>query len=86
MHFKVKTLKGNAYKSLRTFVHEMEDTARLRNSAARKKAHRKSKVHPSKPDFVSFEDVMTKVQARTGDGEGQWVLLAHEQAWLDAAT
>jgi len=62
----------------------MEDTARLQSSAARKKALRKGKAPPSNSDFVYFEDVMTKVQARTGDGEAQWVLRGYENAWLDA--
>jgi len=83
-HSKVKALKGNAYKRLREFVHEMEDTARLQSSAATKKARRKGKAPPRNSDFVYFEDVMTKVQARTGDGEAQWVLRGYENAWLDA--
>ena len=65
-------------------MHEMEDTARLQSSAATKKARRKGKAPPRNSDFVYFEDVMTKVQARTGDGEAQWVLRGYENAWLDA--
>ena len=63
----------------------MEDTARLKNSAAKKKAHRKGVARPSDSGFVYFEQKMAKVQARTGDGGAQWVLRGHEKAWMDAA-
>lgn len=81
---KVQALKGSAYKCLRTFVHEMEDTARLQKNTVRRKARRKGIAPPSDPEFVFFEEVMSKVQARTGDGGAQWVLQGHEQAWIDA--
>lgn len=81
---KVKELKGNAYKRLQACVHEMEEAARLTIVAATKKARRRGKSPPSTSEFVFFEDVMAKVQARTGDGEAQWVLKEHEQAWYDS--
>ena len=63
----------------------MEDTARREFSAAIKEAHKKRRPPPSTSNFVYFDDVMVKVQPRTGDGEAQWVLKEHEQAWYDAA-
>ncbi|CAM9824984.1 unnamed protein product, partial [Laminaria digitata] len=58
----VQALKGSAYKCLRTFVHEMEDTARSQKNTVRKKARRKGIAPPSDPEFVFFEEVMSKVQ------------------------
>lgn len=63
----------------------MEDTARLEISAATKKAHKERRPPPSTSEFVYFDQVMTKVQPRTGDGEAQWVLNDFEEAWHGAA-
>lgn len=81
----VQALKGNAYRRLQTLVHEIEETARLKISAATKKARRRGKTLPIASEFVFFEQVMAKVQARTGVGEAQWVLKEHEDAHYDAA-
>lgn len=81
----VQAVKGNAYESLRRFVHGMEDTALVEFSAAMKEAHKTRRPPPSKSEFVYFEEVMVKVQPRTGDGKAQWVLKEHEQAWRAAA-
>ena len=63
----------------------MEDTARFKFCAAMKEAHKKRRPPPSTSNFVYFDEVMVKVQPRTGDGEAQWVLKEHEQAWHDAS-
>ena len=81
----VHARRGKPYECLRTFVHEMEDTARVTMSDERKKAHKERRAPPSTSEFVYFEQVMSKVQPRAGDGEAQWVLKEHEQAWHDAA-
>ncbi|CAM9180685.1 unnamed protein product, partial [Laminaria digitata] len=80
-----EALKGNAYECLRRFVHDMEDTARVEMSTATKKAHKERRAPPSTSAFVYFDQVMAKVQPRTGDGEAHWVLKEHEQAWRNAA-
>lgn len=84
-NFKVQALQGTGYRRLQTSVHEMEETARLKISAARKKARRRGKALSIASKFVVFEHVMVKVQARTGIGEAQWVLKEHEHAYYDAA-
>lgn len=63
----------------------MEDTARVKDEAARRKARREN-TPPTTSKFVYFEEKMTKVQARTGDGKAQWVLKEHGQAWTAAAS
>lgn len=63
----------------------MEAKALSATSEGRKNAHKNGHAPPSAATFVYFEQVMAKVQARTGDGEAQWVLKGQEQAWLDAA-
>ncbi|CAM9393730.1 unnamed protein product, partial [Laminaria digitata] len=81
----VQALEGNAYECLRRFVHDMEDTARVEISAATKKAHKKRRAPPSTSEFVYFDQVMVKVQSRTGDGEALWVLSDFEEAWRETA-
>lgn len=63
----------------------MEDTARVKLSTATKKAHKERRAPPSTSEFVFFDEVMVKVQPRSGDGEAQWVLGEFEAAWYDAA-
>ena len=65
LSFKVNVLKGAAYKSLKRFVLEVECTARLELTDATKKAKKKGGAPPKK-SFVFFEDVMEKVQTKTG--------------------
>lgn len=62
----------------------MEDTARYETSVETKKAHKNRRAPPSSFEFIYFEEVMAKVQARTGDGQAQWVLKEHEEAWRNA--
>lgn len=62
----------------------MEDTARLEISAATRKAHKYRRPPPSSSDFVYFDQVMVKVQPRSGDGEAQWVLDDKAEAWHNA--
>ncbi|CAM9593028.1 unnamed protein product [Ectocarpus sp. 13 AM-2016] len=76
-------LEGGAYASLREFIHGVEDTVRLENAKATKKAHRERRAPPSSSEFVFFEQKMVQVQRRDGDAAVQWVLKEHESAWYD---
>ena len=65
LSFKVSVLEGAAYKNLKRFVLEVECTARLELTNARKKAKKKGEA-PPKNSFVFFKDVMEKVPTKTG--------------------
>ena len=84
----LQALDGRAYEGLRKIVNDLEQAARCKSRAANKKertARENHRATASAPEFVYFKQVMVKVQARTGDGEAQWVLKEHKQAWLDEA-
>lgn len=81
-HLKVRALKGNPYKLLRTFVHDTETIVHVEISAATKKVHKERRAPLSPSEHVYFH-VLMKVQPRAGDGKARWVLREHEQAWRD---
>ena len=78
---KTTQLEGGAYAALREFIHGVEDTARLENFKATKKAQRERRAPPSLFGFVFFAQKMTQVQSRDGDAAVQWVLKGQEDAW-----
>lgn len=81
-------MDGRAYEGLRKIVSDVEEAARCKTRAANKKDARARENHrapASTSEFVYFKQVMVKGQARTGDGEAQWVLKEHKQAWLAEA-
>lgn len=73
-------LEGDAYASLREFVHGVEDTARLEMA----QAERRRRAPPSASVFVFFSQVMAQVQRPNGDAAVQWVLKGEEDAWYEA--
>lgn len=81
---KTANLEGNAYASLREFIHGVEDDARVEIFKATKKAHKELRAPPSSSEFVFFAQKMTQVHRRDGDATVQWVLKEQEDAWPDA--
>lgn len=65
-------------------MYELEDTARWKIHAASKKSQRERRAPRSSSEFVYFEDVMVKVQSRSGDASAHWVLIENERAWYDS--
>lgn len=81
---KTANLEGNAYASLREFIHGVEDDARVEIFKATKKAHKERRAPPSSSEFVFFAQRMTQVHRHDGDATMQWVLKGQEDAWRDA--
>lgn len=77
----MQELKGHEYESLRKFIHELEIGKRMEINHKTRKAKKDRLPPPKTSEFVFFEEKMVKVQARGGDGEAQWVLERHEDAW-----
>lgn len=67
------------YETLRTFLHDVEMTERIKQVQAKKRSNDCDNL-----DFVFFEDVMEKVQEREGRGEVQWVLKGYAEEWREA--
>lgn len=78
---KMGEVTGVVYNSLRRFVREMELRTRIEIRDKTKKAQKERLPPPSALEFVCFEDVMVRVQARRGNANAQWVLRDSECAW-----
>lgn len=72
----VAELGKKDYAELRTFLHDVENSERIR------KLHTEiSRADYDYSDFVFFEDVMEKVQEREGSATVQWVLRGYADEW-----
>ena len=78
---KTANLGGNAYASLREFIHGVEDDSRVEIFKATKNAHKERRAPPNSSEFVFFAEKMTQVQRDDGDASVQWVLKGQEDAW-----
>lgn len=74
--WQVDDLGEKEYAELRTFLHDVENSERIR-----KLRTENSRTDSDDSDFVFFEDVMEKVQEREGSATVQWVLRGYADEW-----